>query len=124
MASFASIGNSAGDSGLPHPVLRTHADPRWPVHALPSPHNHLHHRIHPSMTSSIDLYNASMANVKGAAPGIAQTLERTACEATARSLKGRVVLVTGAGSGFGRAFSLSAASHGWGPFPNVNGLPC
>lgn len=46
-------------------------------------------------TTGLDLYNLSMANVKAAVPAVASSILRADCEASAKALQGRVVVVTG-----------------------------
>ncbi|KAM0754335.1 NAD(P)-binding protein [Meredithblackwellia eburnea MCA 4105] len=58
-------------------------------------------------------YKAAMSNIKEALPAIASPLDRLACHTTAKEgLKGKVVVITGGGSGFGRAFTIAASGYG------------
>ena len=65
-----------------------------------------------SEQDTVQEYQTSIDGHRQSLPGVAAALSPEAAEATGKALKGRVVVVTGAGSGFGRDFAKKAAAFG------------
>lgn len=66
----------------------------------------------PQSLAATTQYIAAAENLRAAIPTAAIPLDGGDCHAYGAQLRGKTVVVTGAGSGFGRAFSIAAAKFG------------